>query len=220
MTALDNRDKIVIRNFTPADRRQIRRISCDSAFMGEPVERFLKDRELFADWATLYYTDYEPESVFLAEYGNRVAGYIMGCCNEENYRRVFSGQIQAPCLKKAWKSLFVEPSARVLLFNLGRSFLCGEFRRPDFSNIYPAHLHINVDAGFRCAGIGAMLMDKFLSYLVCRRVMSVRLATISKRANRFFRNQGFGLLYRRRVTYFDYLAQEEIYLSMYGKMLE
>lgn len=212
-------DKLLIRRFGPSDRNALRQLCSDTAFMGRPVEIFLKDRDLFADWATVYYTDYEPESIFLAECDKRIVGYIMGCLKEKECDRIFSRELYPKLLRRSLNSLLLEPSSRALLFNLGRSFLRGEFKRPDFSKIYPAHLHINVDSGFRGSGIGSGLLNKFMNYLVSRGVKAVRLATISKKANRFFEKSHFGLLYRKRMTYFDYLLQEKLYLSIYGKML-
>ena len=214
-----DKSKIIIRSFEKDDRGPLRKLCADTAFMGEPVEKFCPDRELFADWACSYYTDYEPESIFVAEYEGRVRGYIMGSKDELKYRRV-SAELSRLLLKRTLGRFLFEPSSRRLLFNLAKSFVSGEFKRPDFSRHYPAHLHINLDKAFRGNGIGPMLIFRFESYLLGVKVYGVRLATISARANRFFQKQGFGILYRRRVTYFDYLAREEIYLSMYGKTLE
>lgn len=214
-----DKDKIIIRSFKEDDRAPLRKLCADTAFMGEPMERFFPDRELFCDWACSYYTDYEPESIFVAEYEGGVSGYIMGSKDEPKYRKA-SAELSRPCLNRALRRLLFEPSSRRLLLSLVKSFMSGEFKRPDFSRHYPAHLHINVDKAFRGSGIGSMLMNRFEDYLRSSKVYGARLATISARANRFFQKQGFGILYRRRVTYFDYLAREEIYLSMYGKTLE
>ena len=218
---MDKADRVVIRKFTPGDRLALRELCSDTAFMGRPVEVFWKDRELFADWTTLYYTDYEPQSIFLAEYETKIVGYLMGCRKEEDYQKIFSQKIFPSLLGRSFNSLLWRRQASgIFFFNLARSFLCGEFNRPDFSHIYPAHLHINVDKDFRKAGLGSLLIESFLNYLIDSKVEAVRLATISKQANRFFQRCGFNLLYRRRVTYFDYLSRENIYLSIYGKILE
>ncbi len=214
-----DKDKIIIRSFKKDDRGPLRKLCADTAFMGEPVERFFPDRELFADWASAYYTDYEPESIFVAEYEGSLCGYIMGSKDEPRYRRV-SAELSRLFLKRTLGRFLFGPSSRNLLLSLAKSFVAGEFKRPDFSRYYPAHLHINVDKAFRNAGAGSMLMSEFEDYLLGAKVRGARLATISARANRFFQKQGFGLLYRRRVTYFDSLTPEEVYLSMYGKLLE
>ncbi|MDP3143475.1 MAG: GNAT family acetyltransferase, partial [Candidatus Omnitrophota bacterium] len=65
-----------IRHFKPADRDAVRKICCDTAFMGEPAENFFDDRKIFADVAISYYTDYEPESLFIAENEQEIIGYL------------------------------------------------------------------------------------------------------------------------------------------------
>lgn len=214
------KNRITIRRFKPQDRDIIRKLCADTAFMGEPVEKFLKNRELFADLATVYYTDYEPNAIFLAERDSNPVGYIMGALNENDYKAKEYSKIIKPSLKKSWLSLAIAPYSIRLALHMAKSFLKGEFQRPDFSLDYPAHLHINIAEGFRGCGIGSLLMEQFLNYVIEYKVRGVRLATISPKANRFFQKCGFGILYRRRITYFDYLSSDQIYLSIYGKMLE
>ena len=73
----------------------------------------------------------------------------------------------------------------------------------------------------RGSGIGSMLMNRFEDYLRSSKVYGARLATISARANRFFQERGFWHFIPAQGDLFpDYLAPEEIYLSMYGKILE
>lgn len=213
------KDKLRIRPFLVSDRLSIRKLCADTAFMGEPVEKFMKSREVFADWATVYYTDYEPEAIFLAEYGGKAIGYAMGCVDEKNYSRVFSRKILPALLRKMPKALFFDRSAATFLYNAVKSFLRGEFSRPDFSGSYPAHLHINIDKEFRGLGIGSMLIRDCVTHLALRKARGVRLATLSKRAGEFFEKSGFSLLYRKRISYFDYIAPEKLYLSIYGKVL-
>ena len=55
----------------PADREAIRRICFETGYMGESIEWIWRDRESFADLITRYYTDREPESIFVATRGDR-----------------------------------------------------------------------------------------------------------------------------------------------------
>lgn len=231
------RDKTRIRSFTPADRDALRQLCADTAFMGEPVERFMQDRSLFADWATSYYTDYEPQSILLAEYNRGLIGYIMGARREQDYDKVFWRALVPRLIFKSSGSFMLKHTSRVFFLNLAASLFRGEFRRTDFSKMYPAHLHINVDKNFRGLGAGSLLMNKFLGYLSSTGIKAVRLATLSRKAALFFEKSGFHLLYRQRMTYFDYLPrpllsqrtalwQEErvlppvnLHLHIYGKML-
>lgn len=211
---------IKIRAYVPIDRSVVRRICSDTAFIGSPVEIFLESRNLFADWATIYYTDYEPESIFLAEYENRVVGYCFGSRNERKYNNIFLIHILPRLLLLSFFVFFADSKARILLFNLAKSFIRGEFRRPDFSNSYPAHLHINVLSEFRNLGIGALLVDKFQDYLKSNSVYALRLATFSPRAKSFFKKAGFKLLYSQKITYFNHILNKDLSLNIYGKNLK
>ena len=57
----------IIRPYHPADRPALRAICADTGFLGQPIDPIFEDRELFADYLTAYYTDEEPESIFVCE---------------------------------------------------------------------------------------------------------------------------------------------------------
>src|SRR5262245_4028051 len=54
--------------------------------MGEPIAWLWRDRESFADLITRYYTDREPESIFVAERDGDVLGYLTGCVDSARVR--------------------------------------------------------------------------------------------------------------------------------------
>ena len=56
----------VFRKYRPSDRAAVRRLCCETGFIGNPIDPVFEDRELFADFLTAYYTDFEPESAFVA----------------------------------------------------------------------------------------------------------------------------------------------------------
>ena len=58
----DDPQPYLIRAYRRSDREPIRRLCCDTGFLGEPIDPVYEDRELFADFLTTYYTDHEPES--------------------------------------------------------------------------------------------------------------------------------------------------------------
>jgi len=82
------RNDIIIRSYESQDREMIRQIACDTADMGEPVENFFGDREVVGDLLTRYYTDYESESLWVAEYEGKVIGYLTGCLDTHRYFRI------------------------------------------------------------------------------------------------------------------------------------
>ena len=76
---------VKIRPYQKEDKGFIRKISGDTANRGKPVETFFKDREVMEDLLTLYYTDFEPQSSWVAEYEGRVVGYLTGCLNHNSW---------------------------------------------------------------------------------------------------------------------------------------
>ena len=56
-----------IRGFRATDRAAVRRLCCQTGFLGAPIDPVYEDHELFADFLTTYYTDHEPESSFVIE---------------------------------------------------------------------------------------------------------------------------------------------------------
>ena len=69
----------VIRSYRASDREAVRRLCCQTGFLGEPIDPVYEDRELFADFLTTYYTDHEPESSFVIEMEGELRGYLLGC---------------------------------------------------------------------------------------------------------------------------------------------
>ena len=67
-----------IRKFQSGDREAVRRICCATALLGNPSSIFFDGDEIFADAITLYFTDYEPESCFVAEHQGEVVVYLIG----------------------------------------------------------------------------------------------------------------------------------------------
>lgn len=63
---------VFIRPYEPRDRDGVRRLCCETGFLGKPIDPVFEDRELFADYLTRYYTDCEPESCFMAEHEREV----------------------------------------------------------------------------------------------------------------------------------------------------
>jgi len=63
----DDPQPFLIRGYRRLDREAVRKLCCDTGFLGEPIDPVYEDRELFADFLTTYYTDHEPESCFLLE---------------------------------------------------------------------------------------------------------------------------------------------------------
>ena len=68
----------LIRGYRRSDREAVRKLCCDTGFLGDPIDPVYEDRELFADFLTTYYTDHEPGSCFLLEVDGEIRGYLLG----------------------------------------------------------------------------------------------------------------------------------------------
>src|SRR5271156_577759 len=96
-------NKIDIRPYKTGDKASLRTLCCDVADRGGPIEGIFPDRDVAADLLTKYYTDYEPQSSFVALCDQQVVGYINGCMDNRRYGLVICWLIMPAMLIKAFK---------------------------------------------------------------------------------------------------------------------
>lgn len=208
-----------IRKFEPRDRADVRRISCQTAFLGMSVHDFIGDEEIVADALTFYYTDYEPESCFVATSNSKVVGYIIGSTDVIGAQRK-SNQISLMLVKKAFqKGVFLKKNIWIFLGRVLWSAIKGEFLAPDFSRQYPASLHINIDKDFRGQRVGAQLIEYYLGYLKSRHIKGVHFGTISERAKNFFLRNGFDILLEGKRSYLSFYTLDPVKYYIFGKTI-
>ncbi|MHB8281137.1 MAG: GNAT family N-acetyltransferase [Candidatus Humimicrobiaceae bacterium] len=213
--------EITIREYKREDRAPLREIACDTAFMGEPAEKFFTGREFIADFLTRYHTDYEPQSVFIAEKEGKVIGYLSGAKNEKTMDLVFIFKVlPAAVLKLIFKGyIFKKNNFLFILFNI-YSFFKGEFYAPAFiRKDYPAIMHINIDKNYRRYGIGNSLIEAYLSYLIKEKIKGIHLTTQSEKSFKFFEKIGFKIIYETKRSYFKHIFKKSIRYFYYGKKL-
>ena len=197
-----NAANIIIRKFQTDDRSAVRSIAGETAFLEESADRFLDDEEMLADILTAYYTDYEPESCFVAVGNSQIVGYIIGTKNAHRAGRILSYRILPRLiLKYLIKGTLLRRKTLRLAFNAIKSKVTGEFAMLDFSEKYPAELHINLKKGFRGGGVGRKLMEHFLSYLKENGISGVHLTTMSENAKLFFERMGFHVLHKTELSF-------------------
>ncbi len=212
------KERIIIRKFLERDRKDVRRIACETAFWGSSRYEFFEDDEILADLLTLYYTDYEPDYCFVATYNNSVIGYLIGAKNVQVMNRVFYFRIIPKLsLKSIYRGLIFKKNTGVFLFHCLIGLFKGEFSTADFSLEYPATLHINIDKDFHSSGIGRKLIDKYLGFLKEVKVKGVHLGTTSEGARGFFTRMGFKLLLTKKRTYLRYKIGKEQVFYVFGK---
>lgn len=194
---------VVIRKMRPEDRRRIREICCQTGFGGESIEPIFDDPELFADLWSSYYTDFEPESAFVAEHIGEVVGYLLGCLDTRRYNRILFGRLAPRLLGRTLTGRYhIGEKTRAYFRSLIAQLLRGEVVNPPLKE-YPAHLHINIAAGCRRMGIGSLLMESYLAYLREKGVRGVHLGTSSLHTSAlpFYEKLGFQLFGKKPTLF-------------------
>ena len=185
--------------------------------MGEPSAIFFDDDEIFADALTIYFTDHEPESCFVAEYDQTVIGYLLGAKDAKRMDKIFAGKIAMSLLAKVLRrGVLIRKKNAQFLSRVFLSLVKGEFKTPDSLKDYPATLHINIIKECRMTGIGSKLINVYLDYLTSQAVKGVHLATMSERGGRFFSKLKFRLLFQGERSYFRYFLGKNVPIYIYG----
>ena len=196
----------VVRPYRRLDRARVRYICCETGFLGDPQEAVFAGRELFADLWSGYWTDYEPESAFVAEVEGRVEGYVLGCLDTRRQLRIWERRIVpvvgVKMLATGWWRWAIN---RHFIRAMRRSARQGELDWPmrEILARYPAHLHTNIaDPALRGQGLGGAMMKAHFQYLHQHGITGVHLGTTShnRRAVPFYYHLGFQLLHQAHAT--------------------
>lgn len=213
--------KATIRKYRVGDRDTIRKICYDTGMMGHPVDPYFGCLELFADYWMNYYTDYEPESAFVAEIGGQVVGYLVGC-RETSRQLDIQKRMIVPQILRRFLIFKYKVDRRFFAFTWRyvRSMRRGEF--PDLPiEDHPAHLHMNIAEGYRSAGIGSRLLSTFLDYLQINNVKGLHLGTTSYNtlAVPFYKKWGFRSVSQRPLTLYEGIVPEKIDILFFTREL-
>jgi hypothetical protein len=208
-----------IRSYRLSDRAAVRRLCCQTGFLGNPIDPVYEDRQLFADFLTTYYTDWEPDSSFVLEIDGEIRGYLLGS------RKPLRNQLYA-----FWQnvSLFLKALSRYFHYNQkSRRFvrwtLMYGWREVPAAPRRVPHFHINLLPDARKMSTTRALMSAYLSYLYrCgeKRVYGQIVTFESRRGERMFERYGFKVLNRAEITKYKALYPESVYLSTVIKTLE
>lgn len=209
---------VKIRPYEPRDRDAIRRLCCETGFLGKPIDPVFEDRELFADYLTAYYTDVEPESSFVLEQDGIVKGYLLGS------RRPFRQQ---------WFSFF--HNLRLFLKGVGRYpryrqetrdfigwILRNSWREVPAAPRRTAHFHFNVLPEAQSVAGTHTMINAYFDYLRSRGEKAVfgQLVTFeSRRGAKLLERFGFQVLEKREITKYRGKHPEPVYLTTVIKHL-
>lgn len=194
---------LIVRPYQPGDRQAVFRIGGDTAFFGAPIEAYMEDRNAFLDTFYAYYTDLEPEHTWVACADKEVVGFLTGCIDTRVYSRKLRRVIIPRVISNLLRGKYRFGKLSLHYFSgLAGGWLRGENTNVDI-NTYPAHLHINVDSGWRGYKLGQRLMEAYLGQLRQLGIPGVHLDTTSlnKIACRLYEKMGFRLLDARLDRY-------------------
>ncbi len=208
-----------IRSYQPTDREAVRRLCCETGFLGEPIDPVYEDRELFADFLTTYYTDHEPESSFVIEVNGELRGYLLG--SRKPLRNQVYSFYQNVCLflrALLRYGRYHERSRRFILW-----LLMNGWREVPASPRRTPHFHINLLPDARKVSTTRALLSAYFSYLYQsgeKRVYGQIVTFESRRGEKMFERYGFRVLNRAEITKYKSFYPQSVYLSTVIKNLE
>jgi len=159
--------------------------------MGESADSYWRHVESFADIWTAYYTDEEPESLFVAVQEGEIVGYLAGCVDS----RVAPAPAQAITRAAVRYALFLRPGTAGFLWRgLRDTIVHGGTPSGELQDArWPSHLHIDLLAGARGRGAGSSLIDAWFARLRAVGSPGCHLGTLleNEHAIGFFERLGF-----------------------------
>ena len=208
-----------IRKFQPGDRARVRQLCCETGFLGNPIDPVFEDRELFADYLTAYYTDWEPESSFVLLMNGQIRGYLLG--SRFPLRQQFYNAINNAVL-------FCRGIKRYAGYNAAsRKFvkwiLTQAWKEVPQAPRSTAHFHINLLADARSVAHTRGITDAYLKYLHEageRRVFGQMVVFDDRRGTKMFERYGFKVLNKMEITKYRDLHPEPVYLCTVVKDLD
>jgi len=215
----NGRRRFELRPYRPGDRERVRHLCCETGFLGNPIDPVFEDRELFADYLTAYYTDWEPESSFVLLVDGEIEGYLLG--SRFPKRQQFYNLYQNI-------SLFLRGITRYFRYSrTSREFIQwiirNGWREVPAAPRQCAHFHINLLPEARNVSSTRALMDAYLQYLHKhgeKKVYGQMVTYESRRGSRMFERYGFKVLNRSRISKYEKLHAEPVYLCTVIKDLE
>jgi hypothetical protein len=200
-----------IRPYRQADREALRRLCCETGYLGQAIDPVFEDRELFADYLTSFYTDWEPESTFVLEQDGEVKGYLMGSRRPLlhqfhsfflNLSLIARGTFRYPRYNKASKAF-----VRWILLNAWREVPAAPRRLP--------HFHFNLLPEAQSFGGTRELLVQFFNHLRAHgetHVFGQVVTFEERRGAKVFERFGFRVLEKKEITKYRAHRDEPVYL--------
>ncbi|MFH1211384.1 MAG: GNAT family N-acetyltransferase [Candidatus Woesearchaeota archaeon] len=197
-------EQVTVRKFSPEDRGSVRRLCCDTGLWGKPIDSLFCDRELFADAIIEPYLRLEPEHAFVAEYDERVVGYLCGSIEPDFNRR------QMPMVLKAFATVFLKYATGAYNHHPNsKKFVRNIFTRvwrqaPKTPKGVKAHLHINLEQEARSIGVGEKMLKAYEQMLRENGIDAYYgevFSSDTRRPDKLYRRLGFEILDRVECSF-------------------
>ncbi|MBE2180736.1 MAG: GNAT family acetyltransferase [Chthoniobacterales bacterium] len=215
----------VIRPYRPSDRETLRRLCCETGYLGRAIDPVFEDRELFSDYLTSFYTDWEPESCFVLEQEGEVKGYLMGS------RRPFLHQLHSFLLNISLlaRGIFRYPRYNASSKAFVRWILLNAWREVPAAPRRVPHFHFNMlPEAQGIAGTRELLVHYF-NHLRAhgeKQVFGQVVTFEDRRGARVFERYGFQVVAKKEITKYRAHRDEPVYLCTVikdlndGKLME
>ena len=178
-----------------------------------------EDRELFADYLTAYYTDWEPQSSFVLLLEGEIKGYLLG--SRFPFRQQLYNLYQNASI--FLRGVFHFPRYNAASKAFVKWIFSTAWREVPAAPRRCAHFHINLLPEARNIASTRAIMDAYLAYLHAngeRQVYGQMVTFESRRGFKMFERYGFRVLNKSRITKYDGVHSEPVYLCTVVKDLE
>jgi ribosomal protein S18 acetylase RimI-like enzyme len=183
-----------IRPYRPDDLDVLYRICLKTGDAGRDASEFYCNAEILGQVYAAPYAMHAPESAFVVEDQEGVAGYILGPADTHSFEKI---------LEAEWwprlRTRYPEPAAP----QTGDERMAWLIHHPPrtprrISEPWPAHSHINLLPRLQGQGLGTLLIDRWLAAVGAFGAQAAHLAVgmRNERAVAFYRRYGFRELER------------------------
>ena len=209
---------ISVRSYEARDREAIRRLCCETGFLGNPIDPVFEDREIFADYLTAYYTDVEPEASFVLEQNGIVKGYLLG--SRRPLRQQWFGFFQNLRLFAIgmWRYRGYNRATREFIHWI----LKNSWREVPAAPRRTAHFHINILPEAKGLAGSHEMMTRYCDFLRSKgetQVFGQMVTFESRRGAKVFERFGFRVVEKREITKYRGKHPEPVYLTTVIKQL-
>ena len=180
----------MIRRYGDSDRAAVYEVCVETADSGRGVRGRYSTDDLVPDVAAGPYLLLEREHAYVLDNGERAVGYVIGTASTPDFVAAYQAR-WLPRMRARYQPLSAPPVTEEehrldVMFHPQRWLL------PELAP-HPAHLHINLLAGYRRSGHGRELISTFLASVAAAGAPSCHLGVRQKNLNarRFYAKLGW-----------------------------